>query len=128
MILQRKKLRVLYSDCCQNIIRLNFKILQFRRSFNEINLSNSTEYASYIKELDKESHNKIVYKREIENLTINSDMDKLADLEAKFRENLTNINNNLSSLNETNLKIKKMKKNQKKLLENIEECLKITSN
>ncbi len=126
MIIQRKKLRILYNDCCQNVIRINFKIAQLKRSFNES--TQSHDYAVFLKELSKESYKKIFYKREIDNLFINSDIDKLADVEAKFRENLTSINLNLSKFKETKFKINKMKSAQNKLLKNIEDCIKINSN
>ena len=128
MILQRKKLRLLYTDCCQNIIRGTFKILQLKRSQTDSNLANSHAFAKLIYELKTQSHNKIVYKRQIDDMVINSDMDKLGTLESVFRENLTSINDNLSKFYETHLKIRKMKKNQKTLLNNIEDIIKITSN
>jgi hypothetical protein len=126
MIIQRKKLRILYNDCCQKIINLNFKFYQLRRTVSDS--INTHEYAALKKQIHKETELKIIIKRKIEELTMNSDMDKLADLECKLRENLSSIYSNLSKLKENKAKIKKMKSNQDKLLENIEDCIKITAN
>lgn len=102
--------------------------MQLRRTVGEHGLSNSFEYAKLLNDLNFYSHKKIVYKREIDDLVINSDMDKLADLDAKFKESLTSINKNLANFNETSRKIRKMKIHQKLLLENVEDCLKIITN
>lgn len=128
MILQRKKLRVQYIDCCQKIIRINYKIKEIQLCKGDKYLSISLDYAKYLKELDSLSQEKIILKRGIDNLVINSDMDKLGELEGKFRENLTSINSNLNKLWEAGMKIKKIKKNQNQLMENIDDCLKITAN
>lgn len=128
LIFQRKKLRILYNNCCQKIISINFKILKLRRSLGDLNLVKSLEFANYYKELDKESKNKIVLKTKIDDMVIYSQMDKLADIENNFKKNLSSINNNLKAMNETNQKIKKMKKVQNSLIENIDDCLKLITN
>lgn len=128
MILKRKKLRILYSDCCQKIINVNFRISEIKRKKNKSNLINSNQYAHCLLELENLTNEKIITKRKIDDMVINSEMDKLGDLEVRIREDLTIINSNLSKIYETSVKIKKIKKNQMQLLENIDDILKITSN
>ena len=91
-------------------------------------LVNNKDLANLKYTLEIQSNKKIVYEREIEHMVVISEIDKLAILEKLFIENLTCINKNLSKFVEANLKIKKMKKKQKTLINNIEDCLKITSN
>lgn len=128
MILSRKNLRKQYDDSCQNMVKLCFRINQLKKSNNVSSLTTSQEYGRCVNELKIESENKINIKREIDSMVINSDMDKLAELEFKFRENLGFITKSLSKFHIIKLRIKKLKRSQNLLLQNIEDSIRLISN
>lgn len=127
MILNRKILRKKLNDSCQNIIRLNLKIHDVKKTYENKNDPPTQEHIGYIFELKTHTHNKFKYKREIDRMVINKELDKINLIDSKFKENSKIIKNCFSRINEIALRIKKMKRSQNVLLKNIEDCIRLNS-
>jgi len=125
MILNRLNYRKELYDSCQKIIYIQFKLHSLRKSNDAIDIQTSSEYSHLCYELKKETYKKLEITKKLQS-DFNSDMDKVRELESQLSSNIKVIKDHTPFFQEIMINLKKQSLNQLKLLENLENTLKLT--
>jgi hypothetical protein len=124
-ILRRFIIRKNLQDACQKIIKIHFRIYKLKKDFTPKELLQNTIHSSLKRQLQKESFNKLVLKRELNKDNFAKNEDKFEFLSNKVDDDVQIINEHFKVMENYKDKLIKQLKEQNKLVVNLEDSLRI---
>lgn len=109
----------------QRVINTHFQLFLLKKSMDKKDIVSSSMISGMNHILKKEGYKRLEIMRNIQDNFV-SDVDKFEELAVNMTQNLNDLRSNLASMGQIRSKLKKQRINQVKLLENIENTLKIT--
>jgi potassium intermediate/small conductance calcium-activated channel subfamily N protein 2 len=126
IILKRLLIRKHLHDTCQCIIKYSFKMFMHRKTKSIKELLTMPAYMQIRRKLLLLRNKKLIYTRELSKDNFCSEEDKFIDLGEDIDREVITIKENILILEQYRTKLKIQLRHQKRLIQNLEDSLKIT--